>query len=138
MATIFGDTSGTLSGTNSGRRQTILGIAYQTNQIVGDANAIIQTAGSLIGQMLASVVNFFNPSHVFIGGGITRIGPTAHLPPSPSQPGAPKPPAGERERLIWAMEQCGWVQAKAARLLRLTPRQLGYALLKNRIEVRKF
>jgi predicted NBD/HSP70 family sugar kinase len=25
--------------------------------------------------MLASVVNFFNPSHVFIGGGITRIGP---------------------------------------------------------------
>ena len=43
----------------------------------GDAasNAIIQRAGSLIGQMLASVVNFFNPSHVFIGGGITRIGP---------------------------------------------------------------
>lgn len=39
------------------------------------ANAIIQRAGSLIGQMLASVVNFFNPSHVFIGGGITRIGP---------------------------------------------------------------
>jgi predicted NBD/HSP70 family sugar kinase len=36
---------------------------------------IIQRAGSLIGQMLASVVNFFNPSHVFIGGGITRIGP---------------------------------------------------------------
>ncbi len=39
------------------------------------ANAIVQRAGSLIGQMLASVVNFFNPSHVFIGGGITRIGP---------------------------------------------------------------
>ncbi len=39
------------------------------------ANDIIQRAGSLIGQMLASVVNFFNPSHVFIGGGITRIGP---------------------------------------------------------------
>lgn len=39
------------------------------------ANAIIQRAGSLIGQMLASVVNFFNPSHVFIGGGITQIGP---------------------------------------------------------------
>jgi Nif-specific regulatory protein len=70
--------------------------------------------------------------------GVTRIGPTAHLPPSPSQPQAGDPPRGERERLIWAMEQCGWVQAKAARLLRLTPRQLGYALLKNRIEVRKF
>jgi len=39
------------------------------------ANAIIQRSGSLIGQMLASVVNFFNPSHVFIGGGITQIGP---------------------------------------------------------------
>ncbi|HZY17770.1 MAG TPA: ROK family transcriptional regulator [Ramlibacter sp.] len=39
------------------------------------ANAIIQRAGSLIGQMLASVVNFFNPSHVFIGGGVTQIGP---------------------------------------------------------------
>ena len=25
--------------------------------------------------MLASVVNFFNPSHVFVGGGLTRIGP---------------------------------------------------------------
>jgi Nif-specific regulatory protein len=36
------------------------------------------------------------------------------------------------------MEQCGRVQAKAAQLLRLTPRQLGYALQKNRIEVRKF
>ncbi|MBB1073453.1 ROK family protein [Rhodoferax sp. 4810] len=39
------------------------------------ANRIIQHTGNLIGQMLASVVNFFNPSHVFIGGGITRVGP---------------------------------------------------------------
>ncbi|CAN7198317.1 ROK family protein [Variovorax sp. LjRoot290] len=39
------------------------------------ANAIVQRAGNLIGQMLASIVNFFNPSHVFIGGGITHIGP---------------------------------------------------------------
>jgi glucokinase-like ROK family protein len=39
------------------------------------ANAIVQRAGALIGQMLASVVNFHNPSHVFIGGGIQRIGP---------------------------------------------------------------
>jgi Nif-specific regulatory protein len=70
--------------------------------------------------------------------GVIRIGPTEHLPASPSQQSGSEPPTGERERLIWAMEQCGWVQAKAARLLRLTPRQLGYALLKNRIEVRKF
>ena len=39
------------------------------------ANRIIQHAGHLIGQMLAAVVNFFNPSHVLLGGGITQIGP---------------------------------------------------------------
>jgi Nif-specific regulatory protein len=47
-------------------------------------------------------------------------------------------PEGERERLIWAMERCGWVQAKAARLLKISPRQMGYALQKFGIEVRKF
>ena len=47
-------------------------------------------------------------------------------------------PEGERERLIWAMERCGWVQAKAARLLKITPRQMGYALQKFGIEVRRF
>jgi len=47
-------------------------------------------------------------------------------------------PQGERERLIWAMERCGWVQAKAARLLNITPRQMGYALHKHNIEVRRF
>jgi len=39
------------------------------------ANAIIQRCGQLVGRMLASLVNFFNPSHVFIGGGLARIGP---------------------------------------------------------------
>ena len=38
------------------------------------ANGIIQKAAGLLGQMLASVVNFFNPSHIFIGGGITHVG----------------------------------------------------------------
>jgi Nif-specific regulatory protein len=47
-------------------------------------------------------------------------------------------PQGERERLVWAMERCGWVQAKAARLLNISPRQMGYALQKYGIEVRKF
>ena len=47
-------------------------------------------------------------------------------------------PEGERDRLIWAMERCGWVQAKAARLLKISPRQMGYALQKNGVEVRKF
>ena len=43
----------------------------------------------------------------------------------------------ERERLVQAMEQCGWVQAKAARLLNLTPRQIGYALQKYNIVVKR-
>ncbi|MCH7661183.1 MAG: serine--tRNA ligase, partial [Euryarchaeota archaeon] len=47
----------------------------------------------------------------------------------------PDKPDGERDRLVWAMEQCGWVQAKAARLLNITPRQMGYALKKYDIEV---
>ncbi|MCA1975149.1 MAG: nif-specific transcriptional activator NifA, partial [Caenispirillum sp.] len=42
-----------------------------------------------------------------------------------------------RERLVAAMEKAGWVQAKAARLLGLTPRQIGYALKKHNIEVKR-
>lgn len=42
-----------------------------------------------------------------------------------------------RERLIAAMEECGWVQAKAARLLGLTARQMHYALQKYNIEIKK-
>jgi Nif-specific regulatory protein len=75
------------------------------------------------------------------GSSHTRIGPTAAMPAAPGRAKpdtAPPPPEDERGRLIWAMEQCGWVQAKAARLLRVTPRQLGYALAKHQIEVRKF
>ena len=60
--------------------------------------------------------------------------------PAPSAARTPEDgkPEGERERLIWAMERCGWVQAKAARLLKISPRQMGYALQKHGIEVRKF
>lgn len=44
----------------------------------------------------------------------------------------------ERDRLVDAMERSGWVQAKAARILGLTPRQIGYALKKHGIELKKF
>ncbi|WP_168220405.1 helix-turn-helix domain-containing protein [Azospirillum thermophilum] len=43
-----------------------------------------------------------------------------------------------RERLVWAMERTGWVQAKAARLLGMTTRQVSYALRKYNIEIKKF
>jgi Nif-specific regulatory protein len=72
--------------------------------------------------------------------------PTAPLPrsePPPAPTSAPAPagaedePGSERDRLVRAMERCGWVQAKAARLLGLTPRQIGYALKKHNIEIRQ-
>ncbi|PLK47861.1 nif-specific transcriptional activator NifA [Uliginosibacterium sp. TH139] len=67
-------------------------------------------------------------------------------PQAPGQAGArPAEPAvgdgkpeGERERLIWAMEQARGVRAKAARLLNITGRQMGYALKKYDINVPRF
>jgi glucokinase-like ROK family protein len=35
---------------------------------------IIRESGQMIGDVLASLVNFFNPSHIFVGGGITNFG----------------------------------------------------------------
>ncbi|PYD68959.1 nif-specific transcriptional activator NifA [Komagataeibacter swingsii] len=46
--------------------------------------------------------------------------------------------SNQRDELIDAMERAGWVQAKAARILGLTPRQIGYALRKNGISIKKF
>ena len=43
-----------------------------------------------------------------------------------------------RGELLEALESSGWVQAKAARLLGLSPRQIGYAIRKYDIQVRKF
>lgn len=61
---------------------------------------------------------------------------------------APLPPAAdentpahkildEKERVIAALEQAGWVQAKAARLLDMTPRQIAYRIQTLQINVRK-
>ncbi|MEE2730232.1 MAG: nif-specific transcriptional activator NifA [Pseudomonadota bacterium] len=47
------------------------------------------------------------------------------------------PEMDERERLIAALEQAGWVQAKAARLLGMTPRQIAYRIQTMKINVRK-
>lgn len=66
----------------------------------------------------------------------------AEPPPVPTnglgKPNLVRSPSGAREQLIEAMERCGWVQAKAARMLHLTPRQLGYALRKYGIPIKKF
>jgi len=39
------------------------------------ATAIVQESGQRIGQMLASIVNFINPSHIVLAGGIVNLGP---------------------------------------------------------------
>lgn len=44
----------------------------------------------------------------------------------------------EKDRLIDAMERTGWVQAKAARLLGITPRQIGYALKRYGVEMKRY
>jgi Nif-specific regulatory protein len=46
------------------------------------------------------------------------------------------PELDERERVIAALEQTGWVQAKAARLLNMTPRQIAYRIQTLKIKMR--
>lgn len=77
------------------------------------------------------------------------VSPTPKLPESASAPlpardaashrhGEEAPQfASTREKLIWAMEECGWVQAKAARFLGMTTRQMNYALQKYNIEIKR-
>ena len=48
------------------------------------------------------------------------------------------PDLSEKERVIAALEQAGWVQAKAARILGMTPRQIAYRIQTLNIEVKQF
>jgi len=62
--------------------------------------------------------------------------------PAPAMTAAPPadladPDLSERERVIAALEQAGWVQAKAARLLGMTPRQIAYRIQTLNIEVKQ-
>ena len=66
------------------------------------------------------------------------LGLPHHDCPAPDNCPVIHPGKSERERLIDALERTGWVQAKAARLLGLTPRQIGYALRKQNIDIKKF
>ncbi len=66
---------------------------------------------------------------------VAESGESAHC-PAPGACPVTHPHIGERERLVDAMEKTGWVQAKAARLLGLTPRQIGYALRKHGVEMK--
>jgi Nif-specific regulatory protein len=48
------------------------------------------------------------------------------------------PNLSEKERVIAALEQAGWVQAKAARILGMTPRQIAYRIQTLNIDVKQF
>lgn len=93
-------------------------------------------------QCLSSTLWKYQPT-----GGVIPIAPVATAPLYISKNPVPEIPNDdeneplsqtEREQLINAMEKSGWVQAKAARLLNLTPRQMGYAIRKYNIEVKRF
>ncbi|MBL8260216.1 MAG: nif-specific transcriptional activator NifA [Candidatus Competibacteraceae bacterium] len=47
------------------------------------------------------------------------------------------PELDERDRVVAALEQAGWVQAKAARLLGMTPRQIAYRIQTLNIKMRR-
>ena len=66
---------------------------------------------------------------------VAEGGEAAHC-PAPGACPVTHPHLSEKERLVDAMEKTGWVQAKAARLLGLTPRQIGYALRKHGVEMK--
>ncbi|HQF30036.1 MAG TPA: nif-specific transcriptional activator NifA [Hyphomicrobiales bacterium] len=84
------------------------------------------------------------------GAGATAPRPLAAAPARSPEPGEPMPPrpavvpgggadaeADERERIIAALEEAGWVQAKAARLLDMTPRQIAYRVKILDIKMRR-
>ena len=82
-------------------------------------------------------------STLWRGGAVSMPAPAAPLPPQVcADPGACPVTGGdkcnERDRLIKALELSGWVKAKAARVMGITPRQLGYAMRRYGIESKRF
>ncbi len=64
--------------------------------------------------------------------------PAASITPSPAPDGHPGARADERSRVLQALQRSGYVQAKAARLLGLSVRQLRYRVLKYDIALERF
>ena len=54
---------------------SVQGVGQAARQGDEAANRIIHQAGQRIGQVLAGLVNFMNPSHLLIGGGVSHVGP---------------------------------------------------------------
>ncbi len=77
------------------------------------------------------------PTAAVASGAIAPDATPATCPGTAACPAVPSRQS-EKEQLLQAMERSGWVQAKAARLLNLTPRQIGYALRKHGIDIKRF
>ncbi len=69
--------------------------------------------------------------------GLSPRGAGAAPLPTPHRIELDAPDLDERERVIAALEQAGWVQAKAARLLGMTPRQIAYRIQILDIKMRR-
>ncbi|MBB3103887.1 nif-specific transcriptional activator NifA [Azomonas macrocytogenes] len=70
---------------------------------------------------------------------ISLTGPDNEAPPIAPLPEIDLSDEGldDRERVVAALEQAGWVKAKAARLLGMTPRQIAYRIQTLNIHMRK-
>jgi Nif-specific regulatory protein len=68
----------------------------------------------------------------------TPTGTSTATSPSISTSAPASTPVDEREAVRAALEKSGWVQAKAARLLGMTVRQLGYRVKKYGIALERF
>jgi Nif-specific regulatory protein len=75
--------------------------------------------------------------HVLNLSGLQSVEPSNGSARSISSVDIDDPDLDERERVIAALEQAGWVQAKAARLLGMTPRQIGYRIQTLNIKMRQ-
>lgn len=73
---------------------------------------------------------------ISISGGVEH---NVSVKPVPTPDGSmfDNPDLDERERVIAALEEAGWVQARAARLLGMTPRQIAYRIQTLNIRMRK-
>jgi len=83
-----------------------------------------------------------HPVYPIVSAPVARETPDGRPAPSPMETSPPlrtdEHGDPQKYQIIEALEKCGWVQAKAARLLGITPRQMGYAITKYDINVKRY
>jgi Nif-specific regulatory protein len=138
----FNDENGTLYTLGASAISVLMSYAYPGN--VRELENAVRRAASL-----ASHVTLTGDDFAFL-----RAEPGTHPPPSAAQHRPLSADAGpseasrpdamgrsrlvDRERLIEALERTGWVMTQAARVLGITPRQVGYAVQQHRINLRRY